>query len=112
MFLGQKTLRNRVIAKVKDLNETTDNADVKAAIAESYDTVDDGNANTPATEKLVAALEACGCEAAKDILASKDYLRKKSQWIFGGDGWASVTGFSADLTMLSLPGQDVEYFRI
>ena len=60
MFLGQKTLRNRVIAKVKDLNETTDNADVKAAIAEYLDTVDDGNANTPATEKLVAALEACG----------------------------------------------------
>ena len=76
MFLGQRTLRNRVIAKVQALNETTDNADVKAAIAEYLDTVDDGNANTPATEKLVAALEACGCDAAKEILASKDYLRK------------------------------------
>ena len=93
MFLGQRTLRNRVIAKVQALNETTDNADVKAAIAEYLDTVDDGNANTPATEKLVAALEACGCDAAKEILASKDYLRKKSQWIFGGDGWAYDIGF-------------------
>ena len=109
MFLGQKTLRNRVIAKVKDLNETTDNADVKAAIAEYLDTVDDGNANTPATEKLVAALEACGCEAAKDILASKDYLRKKSQWIFGGDGWAYDIGFGG-LDHVIASGQDVNIF--
>ena len=109
MFLGQKTLRNRVIAKVKDLNETTDNADVKAAIAEYLDTVDDGNANTPATEKLVAALEACGCEAAKDILASKDYLRKKSKRIFGGDGWAYDIGFGG-LDHVIASGQDVNIF--
>ena len=109
MFLGQRTLRNRVIAKVQTLNETTDNADVKAAIAEYLDTVDDGNANTPATEKLVAALEACGCDAAKEILASKDYLRKKSQWIFGGDGWAYDIGFGG-LDHVIASGEDVNIF--
>lgn len=76
---------------------------------EYLDTVDDGNANTPATEKLVAALEACGCEAAKDILASKDYLRKKSQWIFGGDGWAYDIGFGG-LDHVIASGQDVNIF--
>ncbi len=93
MFLGQETLRNRVIAKVEALAETTDNADVKAAIDEFLATKNDGAANTPASEKLIAALEACGCDAAKAILAEKDYLRKKSQWIFGGDGWAYDIGF-------------------
>ena len=93
MFLATETLRNRTFSKVKALGETTENAEVKAAIAEYTDTYNDGNANTPATEKLVAALEACGCDAAKAILAEKDYLRKKSQWIFGGDGWAYDIGF-------------------
>ncbi|MCI1269078.1 MAG: pyruvate:ferredoxin (flavodoxin) oxidoreductase [Ruminococcus sp.] len=93
MFLATETLRNRTFSKVKALGETTENAEVKAAIAEYTDTYNDGNANTHATEKLVAALEACGCDAAKAILAEKDYLRKKSQWIFGGDGWAYDIGF-------------------
>ena len=93
MFLGQETLRNRVIAKVEALAEKAENPAVKKAIAEYLATKDDGAANTPATEKLVAALEACGCDDAKAILAEKDYLRKKSQWIFGGDGWAYDIGF-------------------
>ena len=93
MYLAAETLRNRVIAKVQALGEKAENADVKAAVAEYLDTVNDGAANKPATEKLVAALEACGCDDAKAILAEKDYLRKKSQWIFGGDGWAYDIGF-------------------
>lgn len=93
MYLATETLRNRVLAKVNALNEKTDNADVKAAIADYLDTYNDGNTNKAATEKLVAALEACGCDDAKAILAEKDYLRKKSQWIFGGDGWAYDIGF-------------------
>ena len=93
MYLAAETLRNRVIAKVQALGEKAENADVKTAIAEYLDTVNDGAANKPATEKLVAALEACGCDDAKAILAEKDYLRKKSQWIFGGDGWAYDIGF-------------------
>ena len=93
MFLGQETLRNRAIAKVEKLAEKAEKPEVKEAIAEFLATKDDGVANTPATEKLIAALEACGCDEAKAILAEKDFLRKKSQWIFGGDGWAYDIGF-------------------
>jgi pyruvate-ferredoxin/flavodoxin oxidoreductase len=93
MFLAQETLRKRAIAKVEALAETASKPEVKEAIAEFLATKDDGAANTPATEKLVAALEACGCEKAQGVLAEKDYLRKKSQWIFGGDGWAYDIGF-------------------
>ena len=38
-------------------------------------------------------LEACGCDEAKEILKDKQYLAKKSFWIFGGDGWAYDIGF-------------------
>ncbi|HEZ7988780.1 MAG TPA: pyruvate:ferredoxin (flavodoxin) oxidoreductase [Ruminococcus sp.] len=93
MFLATETLRNRVLSKVKALAEKAEKPEVKSAIAEYLDTYNDGNANKAATENLVAALEACGCDDAKAILAEKDYLRKKSQWIFSGDGWAYDIGF-------------------
>jgi len=93
MFLGQETLRNRVIAKVEALAETAKKDEVKKAVAKFLDTKNDGAANTIAADELIAVLEQCDCEQAKAILAEKDYLRKKSQWIFGGDGWAYDIGF-------------------
>ncbi len=93
MFLGQETLRNRVIAKVEALAEKAEREDVKAACQKFLETKNDGAANTPASEELIAVLETCDCDAAKAILAEKDFLRKKSQWIFGGDGWAYDIGF-------------------
>ena len=93
MYLAQETLRKRVSDKVKALEEKAEKPEVKAAIAEYFDTFNDGAKNADATDKLVAALEACGCDDAKAILAEKDYLSKKSQWIFGGDGWAYDIGF-------------------
>ncbi len=95
MQLAQSTLRNRVIASVEALAQTAGNADVKAACAEYLETKNSSAANGPATQKLIAALEACGCdnEDRTNILKNKDFLSKKSQWIFGGDGWAYDIGF-------------------
>ncbi len=93
MYLAQETLRARATAKVKALSEKAEKPEVKAAIDEYFATYNDGAANAAATDNLVAALEACGCDDAKAILAEKDYLSKKSQWIFGGDGWAYDIGF-------------------
>ena len=93
MLLAQKAIRDGLKAKVEDVVANGDNADVKAAGQEWLDTFACGATNGAATEKLVAALEACGCDKAKDILAQKDFLAKKSQWIFGGDGWAYDIGF-------------------
>ncbi|MBZ2120950.1 thiamine pyrophosphate-dependent enzyme, partial [Streptococcus infantis] len=82
------------------------NADVKAAGQEWLDTFNSGVTNGAATDKLVAALEACGCDASKDILAEKDFLAKKSQWIFGGDGWAYDIGFGGVDHVLA-SGEDI-----
>ena len=109
MYLGQNAIRNRLIDEVKQIAESEKATDeVKAACNAYLDTVNNGEKNTPATKALVAALEAldCDCDARKDILANKEYLSKKSVWIFGGDGWAYDIGFGGVDHVLAT-GEDV-----
>ncbi|MFR6233163.1 MAG: pyruvate:ferredoxin (flavodoxin) oxidoreductase [Blautia sp.] len=93
MLLAQKAIREGLREKIEDVVANGSNEDVKAAGQEWLDTYACGVTNGAATDKLIAALEACGCEKGKEILAQKDFLSKKSQWIFGGDGWAYDIGF-------------------
>ena len=93
MYLGQKVIRERLIEKVRDVVENGSNEAVKVAGQKYLDTVNNGKENQAATEELIAALEACGCDKAKEILSQKEYLSKKSVWVFGGDGWAYDIGF-------------------
>ena len=97
MYLGQKVIRDQAIEKIKEIAASDKaSAELKAAVAKYLETKDDTKANTPATDALVAELEkaaAAGCETSKEVLAKKDYLAKKSVWIFGGDGWAYDIGF-------------------
>ena len=107
LYLGQKAIRNRLAAKVKELMEIT-TIDTKKAACEAYlATMDDGEANKTAVEVLVSELEKdVDCSYSKEILASKEYLGKKSVWIFGGDGWAYDIGFGG-LDHVLASGEDV-----
>ena len=110
MFLGQQAIRNRLADKVKELAGVTTNDAKKAACEEYLATMDSYDANKAATDKLVAALEADpDCPYSKTILADKEYLCKKSMWIFGGDGWAYDIGFGGVDHVLA-SGQDVNIF--
>lgn len=97
MYLGQKTLREQVIAKLNKVAAAEQaSAELKAAIAKFMETKDNTTENTPATDVLVAELEkaaAAGCELSNEIIEKKQYLAKKSVWILGGDGWAYDIGF-------------------
>ena len=93
MFVGQDKIREDLAAQVADLAANAEKEDEKAAAQAWLDTKEDGTKNQDATKALVAALEACGCDKAKAILAKKSYLNKKSVWIFGGDGWAYDIGY-------------------
>ncbi len=110
MALGQKTIREKLIGKVAEMAESDKASDAFKAAAKAYlDSKDDGKANAAATDALVAELEkaaAEGCPTAKDVLAEKDYLAKKSVWIFGGDGWAYDIGFGG-LDHVLASGEDV-----
>jgi len=109
MYLGQKAIRDRLIEEVKEVAASDKaSAELKAAADEYLATVDNGEKNTAATDALVAELEKCAdkCEKCADIVANKNYLSKKSVWIFGGDGWAYDIGFGG-LDHVLATGEDV-----
>ncbi|MGO5061834.1 pyruvate:ferredoxin (flavodoxin) oxidoreductase [Lawsonibacter sp. LCP25S3_F5] len=141
LYLGQKSIRDRLAAKTRALIavEWTQPA-LKEAAQKWLDTMDDGTANQKAAKEYVAALEQgiatvdelaavpqmkdhaaelkakgekfCDCDACKlvkDILDEKEYLAKKSVWIFGGDGWAYDIGFGGVDHVLA-SGEDVNIF--
>ena len=94
MLLAQNTIRAGLKTKVESVMESDKaSEEVKAACKEWLDTYGCGATNGTATDNLVKALEGCDCEVCKDIVNNKDFLAKKSQWIFGGDGWAYDIGF-------------------
>ena len=107
MMLANKAIRNGLKAKVESV-AASDKAseEVKAVCQEWLDTFSCGATNGTATDKLVAALSGCDCEVCKDIVNNKDFLAKKSQWIFGGDGWAYDIGFGG-LDHVLASGQDI-----
>ena len=109
MYLGQKAIRDRLIDEVTEMT-TSDkaSAELKAAAAEYIATVNDGKKNAAATEALVAVLdkENCDCDICRDVRANREYLSKKSVWIFGGDGWAYDIGFGG-LDHVLATGDDV-----
>ncbi len=109
MALGYKTLREHTIAKVAKVVEEAGNADLQAAFDKFVETKEDTKANVEPTKALIAALEALGTDAAKEVLADKQYFGKKSVWIFGGDGWAYDIGFGG-LDHVLASGENVNVF--
>jgi len=114
-YFGQKAIRDRLIEKTEQLIAVEYTVpELKAAAQAWLDTLDDGVANGEAAKAYVAALEdgivdGCTCDACKlagEILESKEFLAKKSVWIFGGDGWAYDIGFGG-LDHVLASGEDV-----
>ena len=120
MYLGQEATRNRLADLTRQLIavEYTDEA-IKAAGQKWLDTMEDGAANKSASAEFIASMESvvsargdCDCDAcklAREILKDKEYLEKKSVWIFGGDGWAYDIGFGGVDHVLA-SGKDVNVF--
>ena len=93
MLLGVKTIRERIAKNIKKaLDEGLCN-NAKEAMEEWINNKDLGEGTRERAEKLEAALEQCTDEIAKEILKDKEFFVKRSQWIFGGDGWAYDIGY-------------------
>ncbi|MDD6762339.1 MAG: pyruvate:ferredoxin (flavodoxin) oxidoreductase [Clostridiales bacterium] len=91
MFVAQDTIRTQTIAKAEKIAET--DANVKAAFDKFIETKDCSKCNAVPAQELIKAIANVNSEEAKNVLADKEYLAKKSMWIFGGDGWAYDIGF-------------------
>ena len=110
MYTAQKVIRESLAAKISALMERTESDERRAVCKQYLDTMNDGEANKAATAALIANLEAnvC-CDDVKEILDKKEYLAKKSVWIFGGDGWAYDIGFGGVDHVLA-QNEDVNIF--
>ena len=97
MQLGQKVLREQAIEKLGAMNESEKaTPEFKAAFEKFMETKENTRTNTEATKALLVEVEKAaeaGCPDAKAVLDKKEYLAKKSVWIFGGDGWAYDIGY-------------------
>ena len=107
MFLGVKAIRQRIAEKAEEAIKAGDAA--SAELQDWLDHLDDGEGTRDRANNLVAALEKSGSEIAKSILEDKEYFVKRSQWIFGGDGWAYDIGFGGVDHVLA-SGEDVNIF--
>ncbi|WP_124067923.1 pyruvate:ferredoxin (flavodoxin) oxidoreductase [Clostridium sp. E02] len=107
MLLAQTAIRGGLKNKVEEImNSEKTSEEVKAVCKEYLDTYGVGATNGSASDKLVATLEGIDCDLAKSVVKDKDFLAKKSQWIFGGDGWAYDIGFGGVDHVLA-SGQDI-----
>ncbi|MCL2107853.1 MAG: pyruvate:ferredoxin (flavodoxin) oxidoreductase [Oscillospiraceae bacterium] len=106
LYLGQKAIRDRLARKTEAILASDCTDEVKASGQKWLDTYNNGKENACATKCYVKALEACGCDLAKEILTDKNYLAKKSVWAFGGDGWAYDIGYGG-LDHVLAAGDDV-----
>ena len=110
LYIGQKTIRESLKAKLEELAKVTTKDTKRAAIEAYLATYNDGEANQAATTALIAELEKDPeCHYCQEVLAKKEYLNKKSVWIFGGDGWAYDIGYGG-LDHVLASGEDVNVF--
>ncbi|MFI3295928.1 MAG: thiamine pyrophosphate-dependent enzyme, partial [Rikenellaceae bacterium] len=95
MNIGSEKLRDRLeIIMSKAIESCTEcSEELKAAFAEWIAGRQNGEASKAAASKIIPMAEACDCSYCKEIVELKDYLVKRSQWIFGGDGWAYDIGY-------------------
>ena len=110
LYIGQKTVRENLIKEIAEVaGSDKASAELKAAYEKFIATKNNTKANDEPAKALIAELEkaaAAGCEKSAEILKSKQYIAKKSVWIFGGDGWAYDIGFGG-LDHVLASGKDV-----
>jgi len=107
MVTGVNNLRKRIGQKMKvAIKENLLSADLLETFREWVAGMDDADASKAATDKLLPLLEKDKSPLAKDLLDLKQYMIKKSVWVFGGDGWAYDIGYGG-LDHVIASGEDI-----
>ena len=112
MFLGTKAVREAVATDAAAAIVAGKGSDeLRAALADWQEHMDAGEGSRERADKLTALLEAekGSDELLNKLYANKDFFVKRSQWIFGGDGWAYDIGYGG-LDHVLASGEDVNVF--
>ncbi|MBQ0080854.1 MAG: pyruvate:ferredoxin (flavodoxin) oxidoreductase [Alistipes sp.] len=113
MHIGIEKIRHMLRQKMEDAIKECPkcSAELKGVMQQWIDNMNLAKESAELSEKLVALCEQCGCDTCKFILEHKDYLKKKSQWIIGGDGWGYDIGYGG-LDHVIASGEDVNILVI
>ncbi len=106
MATGVNKMRSRITERLQAALEGSYSDEAKAAMKEWIENRDNAEGSKVASAKLITVLEGLNDGLSKELLALKQYFIKKSQWIFGGDGWAYDIGFGG-LDHVLASGEDV-----
>ncbi|MBB6624446.1 pyruvate:ferredoxin (flavodoxin) oxidoreductase [Clostridium gasigenes] len=106
MYLGVKAIRERIASNLEVVLAEEISEDAKAILKDWIDNIENGEGTRDRADKTLAVLESLKCESVKEVLRDKEYLVKRSQWIFGGDGWAYDIGYGGVDHVLA-SGEDV-----
>ena len=108
MYLGVKAVRDRLAENMTAAAAGNVSADLKAALEDWVANKENGEGSRERAEKLTALLEAekAGNADLEHLYANKQFFVKRSQWIFGGDGWAYDIGYGG-LDHVLASGDDV-----
>jgi pyruvate-ferredoxin/flavodoxin oxidoreductase len=107
MAVGVNNLRKRIAQKMREaIKENMMSAELLDSFREWMGGMEDPEKSKTATDKILPLLGKDKNQLAKDILDLKQYLIKKSVWIFGGDGWAYDIGYGG-LDHVIASGEDV-----
>ena len=93
MFIAVKTIRTRIANNVRKALESDMSEETKAVLQDWLDNMNVGEGTRERANKLEKVLQKENSEIAKKILNDKEFFVKRSQWIFGGDGWAYDIGY-------------------
>ena len=106
MCLGVKAIRERIADNMKKALEVETSEDVKAVLQDWLDNMNSGEGTRDRADRVLATLEKVDADYAREVLKDKEFLVKRSQWIFGGDGWAYDIGYGG-LDHVLASGEDV-----
>ena len=94
MHLGSERVRDRVAKLMADGLECKDcSAEMKVLFGEWISKRADAVATREIAAQLIPMISECKCEICKELTTLKDFMVTRSQWIFGGDGWAYDIGY-------------------
>ena len=94
MHIGVTKLRDRIEKLMREgLSCSTCSDKEKELFQKWIDNRENSKITKEVYDSLLPLLEKCGCDICKEIYDLKHYIVKKSQWIFGGDGWAYDIGY-------------------
>ena len=105
MTIGSNKMRERIAQRMQEAKGSV-SAETKAAFDEWLENMNNAEASRSASEKVIEACKKEKSDVAKEILSLKQYLVKKSHWVFGGDGWAYDIGYGG-LDHVIASGEDI-----